>query len=182
MKSYILPILILISVVGLIIWAIIYSFLEPDIQNRKTTYAVIKDFKSKAGSGKVSVFEYIVNNETFEQWGYYNDSYLVGELFETDYDSINPDNFVVRVDKPLFFESEKTSTSLGKITRIKGYKRYSVDYEYQVDGLGYSKTQVLPDNYEKLYLDLKTGSIYQVTYLIDNPQRSLIDLRKPIDK
>lgn len=182
MKSYILPIVILLSVIGLIILAIIYSFSDPDIQNRKTTYALIKNFKSKAGSGRVSLFEYTVSNESFKQWGYYNDSYVVGELFETVFDSINPDKSQVMVDKPLFLETEKTSTTLGQITRIKDYKRYSVDFEYSVDGLIYSKTQVLPDNYEELYSDLKTKNIYQVKYLIDNPQRSIIDLIIPIDK
>lgn len=50
MKWYMLTILILCVVIAIIIWAVVYSFSEPTINKAVETYAVVKEFKSKAGS------------------------------------------------------------------------------------------------------------------------------------
>ena len=174
MKGYITLILILGSIIGLIVWAIIYSYSDPDIEDKIETYAVIKEFKSKQGSGRVSVFEYTVNKKTYDFWGYYNNSLVIGDKFKLEYEKDKPKKSIAILDKPIFLESENTKILKGKIVDIQYFDKKSVDFEYEADGLIFSRTQVLPDDFENLYPDLEIGKYYKVRYLIADPQRSII--------
>lgn len=176
MKGYITLILILLGVVGLIAWAVVYSFSDPEIENQIETHAVIREFKSKQGSGRVSVFEYSVNEKTYDFWGYYNNSFVIGDKFKLKYEKDNPKKSIVILEKPIFLENEITDTIKGKIVDIQYFNKSSIDFEYEVDGLIYSRTQVLSEDFENLYPDLEIGKYCKVRFLIDNPQRSIIYL------
>lgn len=176
MKEYLTPTLIILGVVGLIAWAVIYSFSDPKIKDKGETYAEIKEFKSKAGSGRVSVFEYIVNDNTHDFWGYYNNSLVIGDKFKLVYEKDKPGKSLILLDNPIFLETEETRLTHGKIVDIQYFNKKSIDFEYEVDGLIYSRTQVLPEDFENLFPDLEIGKNYNVNYLIDNPRRSIIYL------
>lgn len=172
--------LILGSVIALIIWAIVYSFSEPSINSAVETFAEVKEFKSKGGSGRNSVFEYSVNDKVFNFWGYYNNTIVIGDKFVLVYDSEKPEESKVILDRPIFLEKEKTITTNGKITRIKSYSKKAVYFEYVAAGGLYTRIQCLPDNYSTLYPTLLEGREYKIEYWHDNPQRAIIHLDAPL--
>lgn len=172
--------LILGSVIAVIIWAIVYSFSEPSINSAVESFTEIKEFKSKGGSGRNSVFEYYVNGKVYNFWGYYNNTLVIGDKFVLVYDSEKPNESKVIVDRPIFLDSEKTIKSTGKITRIKSYSKKAVYFEY-IAGEGlYTRIQCLPDNYSTLYPTLLEGKEYKIEYWQDNPQRAIIHLDTPL--
>jgi hypothetical protein len=174
MKGYIAPILILGSIIGLIVYAIIYSFSNPEIENKVETYAAIKEFKSKPGSGRVSVFEYTINDKKYDFWGYYNNSLEIGDKFKLVYEKNKPKKSIILLDKPIFLENEVTALIKGKVKDIQYFNKKSLDFEYEVDGLIYSRTQVLPEDFENLFPNLEIEKYFTVRYLNDNPRRSII--------
>lgn len=180
MKWYMITFLILSSMIALIIWAIVYSFSEPSINSAIETFAEVKEFKSKGGSGKNSVFEYSVNGKIFNFWGYYNNTMVIGDKFVLVYDSEKPVESKVIHDKPIFLEKEKTITTVGIVTRIKSYGKKAVYFEYIADGGLYTRIQCLPDNYSTLYPTLSEGREYKIVYWQDNPQRAIIHLDVPL--
>lgn len=164
--------------IALIIWAIVYSFSEPAISDGYSTYAVIKEFKSKPGSGRNSVFEYNVDGKTYDFWGYYNNTLIIGDKFIIECDDKKPEKSKIYIDKPLFLGNEKTIKTTGKITRVKNYSKKAVYFEYVANGGLYTRIQCLPDNYKKLYSDITEGGEYLVEYWSKNPQRAIIYLDK----
>lgn len=180
MKWYMLTILILCVVIAIIIWAVVYSFSEPTINKAVETYAVVKEFKSKAGSGRNAVYEYSVNGEVFSFWGYYNNTLVIGDKFIVMYDCEKPKESKVVLDKPIFLENEKTINSKGKITRVKIYSKKAVYFEYVANGELYTRIQCLPNDFKVQYPALSEEKEYQIVYWADNPQRAIIYLDKPL--
>lgn len=180
MKWYMSTILILGSMVAIIVWAIIYSFSEPAINDPNETYAVVKEFKSQAGSGRIAVYEYVVEGKVYDYWGYYNNTLVIGDKFIIRYDNKRPKKSKVLLERPIFLNNEKTITTNGKITRIKKYSKKAVYFEYIANGKLYTRIQCLPNDYKNLYPSLVEGKEYQIDYWVDNPQRAIIYLDKPL--
>lgn len=117
---------------------------------------------------------------------------VIGEIFPMIYNPESPDEFFAFSWKPLFLEKEITEFAIGEISRepfqstffSKEPEKYStigIEFMFEADGRTYRKTQDLPPMFKTTYpRRIKKGDKFEVRYWVDNPQRAVIHLDKPL--
>jgi hypothetical protein len=190
LKLYIGTVLILGLMFSLIIWFFIYMGSPPLIQNEDSTIGTIIKFQSAGKSGSEAVFQYFVDDKEYEATersaAYFAN--VIGEKFEIKYDKNKPSNSFVVSCKPVFLENEYSFIVNGEITRLYssswggGVKpsSYSIEFEFFIGDEKIIKAQRLPPDYQTQFPNLMEGQFYEVEYWLENPQRAIIHLDKPI--
>lgn len=190
MKGYLPLILIMLVVVGGIIWIFIKDS-PSSIANPKYTIGTIASLKQgQRATGLDAVVVFQVNGRSYETpiGSSKYEANVVGEKFKVVYEKKDPSKNRVLTYEPVFAESESTNESEGRVTRIYRYSwssdeyspNHGVEFEYEVDGERFTKAQSLPKDYKEQYPSLKEGSIYEVEYWNQNPERAIIHLDKPV--
>ena len=162
--------------ISIIIFALLISFSADQTNNRIETYAEISEFKSVKSSGRRSVFTYIVDDQKFNQWGYYNNTLIKGDKFVVKVDLRNPGKANILLDRPIFLDNEETTQTYGVITRLLLRFNREVYFEYTVNGAIYTRIQRVPKDWKKKYSHLTVGQKYKVEYWNENPRRAIIEL------
>ena len=101
--------------------------------------------------------------------------FVNGEKFKVIYDSINPDNYVLMLNKPLFLSGEKAAPAQGMIVKAT---TYSCEFVYGPHLL--FKHQFLSKDMLQKYPMLKPGSIFEVVYSPASPGRAIIYPDQPV--
>ena len=117
---------------------------------------------------------------------------VIGEVFPSTYNPKNPEEFFVVSWKPIFLEGEISMTAIGEVIRepsslgisdneSKEYSTHYLEFAFMRNGAMYRKFQHLPP----MYIQKDSGTIvkgrkFEVEYWVENPQRAIIYLDKPI--
>jgi hypothetical protein len=170
MKSILIGMWPLYIMVILIITSFVYSFKEPAIKQPVITYATIVQFKSL---GKNAVYQYTVNDKTYQFWDYSNESLVLGDRFELIYDKSNPKKNKLLAHRPIFTKEEQSSTTRGRVTKIVRPSNV-LYFQYVVNGFLYTRIQKIERPKKWSDLVFKTGNEYAIEYWVDNPRRAII--------
>lgn len=190
MKTYLPLILMLLVVVGGVIWIFINDS-PPEIVNPKYTVGTITSLKqAQKSAGLDAVVTFVVEGKQYEHriGSSKYEANVVGEKFKVVYEEKEPSKNVVLTYEPVFAESESTNKSKGRVKRIYRFSwssdeyspNHGIEFEYEVNGKKFTKAQSLPKDYKEKYPSLKEGSIYEVEYWNQNPERAIIHLDKPV--
>ncbi len=150
--------------------------------------------QTELGKGSSSWFKYYYNGKFYEGVGVnsiYTYGYIEQEKYAIKINPKNPSEFYILGWKPFFAEDEKRKITIGEIKRVfnplktlgntKGKSTYCVTYIY-IDSIKryHKREQDLPPDYNPKKDSLKVGQFYEVEYWIENPQRAVIHLDRPI--
>ena len=192
-------ILLTIVLLSLFIW-LVSLFLKPGIIDDTwvSSYCQVSEKKAKNGPN-VYVTYWIKddsNNRLVSKEMYAaslrSRTAVIGEVFPISYNPKNPEEFFVATWKPIFLEGEVSMTAIGKIIRepsslgisdkeSKEYSTHYIEFTFTMNGTTYRKFQHLPP----MYIQKDSGTIvkgrkFEVEYWVENPQRAIIYLDKPI--
>ena len=117
---------------------------------------------------------------------------VIDEIFPIAYNPNNPDEFFAFSWNPVFLNKEITKSTTGIISRApyqskffskkpEKYSAHSIEFTFWIDGSCYRKSQHLPPMFIRNSPGkIKKGDKFEVEYWIENPQRAIIYLDKPI--
>lgn len=148
---------------------------------------------SRGGRGAASKFKYSFNDQEYVGYSSYNVSVfhnIPGEKFSILINSKKPDDYIPIEWEPMFIQGERTSFTRGFIVSIENdYKlvfgdslvsSHEVIFAYETVAGKYERGQALSPRYTDLYPALGAGDIYEIEYFVENPQRAIIHLDKPL--
>jgi hypothetical protein len=121
---------------------------------------------------------YNANGKKYNCTAYYLPGRVKDEKFLISYDTINPSQSELLIEKPIFLDNERTKKTVGTI-KFPNRNTVFLEFEYYVDNVKFHKTQILEKNKVK-NPGFKKGEKYEVEYWEENPQRSIIHIDKPI--
>jgi hypothetical protein len=170
MKSILIGMWPLYIIVSLINISFFYSFKKPVIKQPIKTYASIVQFKNV---GADAVYQYIVNDKSYQFWGYSNPSLVLGDRFEMIYDKSNPKKNKLLAHRPIFTKDEQTSIIRGRVTKIVRINK-EMYFQYVVNGFLYTRIQKIERPKKWNDLVFKLGNEYKVEYWVENPRRAII--------
>lgn len=162
----------------------LFSYLSynKDWENVDETWVEVIGTLQKTSNGikfHHEVFSYEYGGKFYTEEDYISFSVIgnvVNEKYIIKVNSKKPDHYSVVGWKPVFTKDEMTKVGVCKITSIIKKANPLVLFEYSVNGVSYKRGQFLPD---LTYSELKEGSLYEVEYWVDNPQRAIIHIDKP---
>ncbi|WP_375563108.1 hypothetical protein ACE193_11435 [Bernardetia sp. OM2101] len=156
-------------------------------REKKTTDGKIKAIATLVGSRKShneeGEYKYFANGKVMSDYGLCFYSQVYGDKFLLYYDEENPSEPDIHYDKPVFTKDEVLKFSVGtiSITFLYKYIRF-IHFTYSINGIEYDRIQYLSDDFEEKYPNLETGQEYQIRYLVENPQRSIIYFDMPVEE
>lgn len=142
-----------------------------------------------------SKFEYNCNNIYYEEYSMLSTNCpVLGSKFWLKINPKFPKKYIPLDWKPVFTIDESTNFTKGTVKKIFGkwvgenatgintdsLSKNGITYCYKIENENYQEYQMLPPNYKSLFSKLQIGQEYEVEYLIDNPERAIIHLDKPI--
>ena len=126
---------------------------------------------------------------------YYGSSFatqVYGEKFLLYYDNDDTTEIDIHYDKPVFTKGETKDTkfstakivskNFGIIGKMTSQYTSFINFSYTVNGINYERIQYVPIDFEEKYPNLEIGQEYQIRYLVENPQRSIIYFDMPIEE
>lgn len=125
--------------------------------------------------------EYIVDGINYSLFTH--DTYVIGEKFLIEYQINNPVKSKIITGKPIFLQNEKNKidTVFCQIDRIQNsILARIVDYTYFPNNKSFSHSYFPESDFQKKFPKVSENYLYKVTYIIDNPKRSIVDFSKPI--
>jgi hypothetical protein len=137
------------------------------------------------GNPRNSYIHYIVSGKEYK----YSCATMYGSINEGEkcflrYNINNPNEVEIMYWKPIFLSDEYTTKANGQIDKIYWFHwnspKYAIRYTYIIDGVSVTREQVLPPNYKEQYPLLKEGQWYEVECWVENAQRAIIHLDKPL--
>ncbi len=148
-----------------------------------------KEWVETIGFIKGSPSNYYIYNKVNEIEYRKRYGYLVGMLYEDEkckirYDLNDPNQIEILYWHPCFLPNEPTFVTNAEIKLIQKAnilsKLNNINFQYTFGDIQFERNQILPPNYKELYPDLKEGQTYEVECWVENPQRAIIHLDKPI--
>ncbi len=107
-----------------------------------------------------------------------------GEKCYLRYNEYQPDEAKVLAWRVTYLPDEVTFKVEGYIKRIYWFSfsepKHSFEYIYIIDGDEYFRAQTLPPHYKLVYPNLKVGQKFEVECWVDNPERAIMHLDRPI--
>lgn len=159
--------------------------LKPDHTWIQTVGTVTKYALGKNGKGYI---EYQIGEDRRKELNYLNRySRVVGEKYVIMVNPKDHSQYVTKTWEPIFLSNEATSVCFGIITRTYRFNwadpdsfrtNHGIEFSYTVNGIEYERDQYLPPEYTGVYKRLNKGDTFRVEYLIENPQRSVMDIKK----
>jgi hypothetical protein len=194
LKLYMFLLLILIIPIS----AIVLVFLNdspPEISSPKYVIGTITSFKQgQKSSGLDAVVTFLINEKEYEHRikSKANSGNVIGEKFIVVYEEKKPSNNIVLRYSPVFLDSEFNflKQTKGKITddihkfnfsNNQYIPNYGIEFEYIVNGRKFVKSQSLPRDFKQNFPSIEKGMEFEVEYWLENPQRAIIHLDKPIE-
>ncbi len=146
--------------------------------------------ETKTGKIGTSKFEYTYDGKlyNFKSRLYFNGfRYTKGEKYLLKINPAMPDHFLPVMWSPLFLKDEITAKTWAKLGNIHSEwmgefkcKCYYFVYDYNVNSSSYVRIHYLAPDYQKTYGQLEKGSKFEVEYWLENPQRAIIHLDRPM--
>lgn len=129
----------------------------------------------RSGRSLYANYIYSVNGKNFEiSYGPYNKEFVIGEKFLVVFSKTNPSVAEVQHASPVFLLEEDTKRTFTTDLIIDAFDS-TVKFYYVVNNIKYEKTQMINDTTDLKKMD--TINIFEVIYLKDNPQRSIVNLK-----
>lgn len=128
------------------------------------------------------MFNYYANGQNYTFKTIANGYMVIGYKCILEYDSLDPNQFLLHREKPLFLAGEQTVFSVGDVSEIGGGS-YAFHYKAIING----KEKEI-GNYQNLnwgesvksHLELKKYAKFVVEYWKENPRRSILYLDRPV--
>ena len=152
--------------------------------------------KIEGGEGYTPFFSYNVNEKSFDCSSYKDFSttgFIAREKYMLNVNNQHPECYVPLDWTPLFTGDERRKKAIATIVRVWKFKykvffspieaiqsRYEEMFRYSVNGEEHERGQHLPPNFDAKNSSVKKGGSYEVEYWVDNPQRAIIHLDKPL--
>lgn len=146
-------------------------------ENIIESVGTIIGYPEGGNSGRSAEIQFLCKNKYY--YTLTDDYYLVGEKFIVEYEERNPKKNRVRLDKPVFLKNEKTSITIGIVSKYNANYFREISFIYFVDGKKHEQSYKPIEDSEIKYPDLKEGKKYNVRYWEDYPKRSIILLDEP---
>jgi hypothetical protein len=152
----------------------IYNINNVIINNPRETVGTIKFIE--VGRRPTARVYFEVNGELIYGEIAKDSKMVIGEKFIVIYEKNNPTIFQIDEYSPIFVEDESVNSIVGEVTDLVTFGKNSVTFQYVVEGMEYTKFQL----YNESIFNPKKGDKYKVNYWLENPQRAIIYLDKPI--
>lgn len=168
----------LLGIVFFIVYAYIESTTKVIISKPIYTIGTVVRFQKNGIStsrGDDAVIEYYVLGNKYSAFISYDGGMVIGDKYEVEYEKEHPHTHNVLETQMLFLRSEYTKKEVATISYLGSIK--SLGYWFIVNGTEYIRFQVFDEN----KYSPKIGDEFEVEYLVDNPQRAIIHLSKPLN-
>ncbi len=109
---------------------------------------------------------------------------VLGEKYTMRYKLSDPEDIEIDYWHPVFLEGEKTHKFKAVIEKVHKKSIWDptpfVTFSFDVRGTHFRRLVYLPKNYEDLYPDLKSGQYYDVECWVEDINRIVLHLDKPL--
>lgn len=169
-------VILLILVLFLYLLYYLMNLSEPK-NNIKTGIATVVKYSSGTRGGISSDLLFFYNKKRYFSTS--SETFIKGEKFIVEFDSLNPNKNKIRTDKPLFLSGEITKYTVGHLDKLNTKIFKSIFFTYIINGQKFTQSYKPEQGINEKYPNFKKGQKYIVRYWIENPERSIILPNQP---
>lgn len=123
--------------------------------NIKTAIANVVKYSPGTMGGISSDLLFVYNNKKYSSTS--SRTFVKGEKFVVEFDSLNPDKNKIRTDKPVFLSGEVTKYTVGYLDLLNTQIFKSIFFTYTVNGQKFTQKYEPEKGIDEKYPDFKEG-------------------------